>query len=575
MTRLQPIHNIAQLCSLKGLSNAVVCPGSRCAPITLAFANHPNFTTRTITDERSAAFIAMGMAQQTSTPVILVCTSGSAAYNFAPGVAEAYYQQLPLIILTADRPTEWIDQWDGQTIQQENIYGKHVKKSFQLPQELEHEDAGWHVNRIVNEAINLASQFPCGPVHINVPLREPLYPQPGEHITYSESLRVIEHLPSNAYLTDKQKVQLINDWNGYSKILIVAGQNDYNSNLVTLMEQFVVDQKVAFVGDIISNFHSMANTSRYADSFLGQCPEQVKRALQPELLITFGKSIISKNLKIFLRQNKNLEHWHIQPNGYVPDTYQSLTKIISCEPENFFELLKGAKNESEFEQRKRENFYTVWEAEENRTRRAINQFFAKTDLTELGLLSEIIKQLPERCNLHLANSMSVRYINFIGLEAGKKGIHIFANRGTSGIDGCTSTAVGHSLSSDVPNFLITGDLAFFYDRNAFWHKYTMPNLHIVVLNNHGGIIFNLIDGPSNSAEQEEYFITHQKLSAKNLAEEFGLDFLRITHARQVKNTLADFFIFDGKTKILELESSQTLNKENYNRYKKHIKSTYQ
>jgi 2-succinyl-5-enolpyruvyl-6-hydroxy-3-cyclohexene-1-carboxylate synthase len=575
MTRLQPIYDIAQLCSLKGLSQAIVCPGSRCAPLTLAFVNHPGFKTRTISDERSAAFIATGIAQQTSTPVVLVCTSGSAAYNFAPAVAEAYYQRIPLIILTADRPTEWIDQWDGQTIQQEGLYGKHVKKSFQLPEAERHVDVSWHINRIVNEAVNLSKDFPCGPVHINVPLREPLYLQKNESIKFSESTRVIERMETHTFFSEEQANQLIADWNGFSKIAVVAGQDNYNDRLAKVLERFIRHQKVALVGDLISNVHSIADTIRYADSFLGQCPDSVNRALQPELLVTFGKSVISKNLKLFLRQNKSLKHWHIQPKGDVPDTFQSLNTVIESEPEDFFELLMNTKSASEFELIKRQNFYTLWEAEEHRAKRAVGQFFEKSELHELSLLQEVITKLPARCNIHLANSMSVRYANFIGLEAGKKGIRVFANRGTSGIDGCTSTAVGHALSSEVPNFLITGDLAFFYDRNAFWHNYALPNFRVVILNNHGGIIFNLIDGPENAPELQEFFITNQKLTAKNLCGEFGFDYLKIESARQVKNALVDFFTFDGKTKILELEGTQKVNKNAFEKFKKHIKSTYQ
>ncbi len=170
--------------------------------------------------------------------------------------------------------------------------------------------------------------------------------------------------------------------------------------------------------------------------------------------------------------------------------------------------------------------------------------------------------------------MSVRYANFVGIEAEKKGIHVYANRGTSGIDGCTSTAVGHSLNNEVPNFLITGDMAFFYDRNAFWHNYPLPNLHVLILNNHGGIIFNLIDGPGNVRERDEFFVTQQKLTAKYLAAEYGFDYLSIDSIKKIKNNLKDFFIFDGRTKILEMESSQEENKEAFEKFKQQIKSGY-
>ena len=171
--------------------------------------------------------------------------------------------------------------------------------------------------------------------------------------------------------------------------------------------------------------------------------------------------------------------------------------------------------------------------------------------------------------------MSVRYANLIGIEASKKGVHVFANRGTSGIDGCTSTAVGHALCGDVPNFLITGDMAFFYDRNAFWHNYPIANLHVLVLNNHGGTIFNLIDGPSRLPEKDEFFITEQKLSARHLAAEYKFEYLKLDQLRKWKNVLDQFMVFDGTAKILEMESDAASNLTSFEQFKQHIKKGYE
>jgi 2-succinyl-5-enolpyruvyl-6-hydroxy-3-cyclohexene-1-carboxylate synthase len=205
----------------------------------------------------------------------------------------------------------------------------------------------------------------------------------------------------------------------------------------------------------------------------------------------------------------------------------------------------------------------------------MNEFFPQKDLGEMEIVREIILNLPENCNLHLANSMSVRYANYIGLGTRQKGVKVYANRGTSGIDGCTSTAVGHCLENSTPNVLITGDLAFFYDRNAFWHNYSLPNLRVVLLNNHGGIIFGMIDGPGSLPESEEYFITRQKLNASKLCEEFGFDYLKLDNKRKVKNLLKDFFEFDGRTKILEIESDTGLNRNIFENLKTKIKNSYE
>jgi 2-succinyl-5-enolpyruvyl-6-hydroxy-3-cyclohexene-1-carboxylate synthase len=587
VNRYQPIYDIAEICANHGLGQAILCPGSRSAPLTLAFSRHAGIICRTFSDERSAAFVALGMAQQTQMPTILVCTSGSAAYNLAPAVAEAYYAQTPLLIFTADRPAEWIDQLDGQAIRQENIFGAHVKRSFSLPDSYDHADAQWHINRTVNEAIALSLEYPSGPVHINAPFREPLYPAKSEEITFSKNIRTVEGTAAVPKLSEKESNHLKQVIGAVDRILIVAGQGTYNETLIKAVEKFAKQQQAALVGDVISNFHGALATVRFSDSFLAQGGEPIKKILRPDLLITFGKSVISKNLKLFLRQHQPKQHWHIQESGPVADTFQSLTRTIHTTPQNFFEsLLPVLKKTAAFEGQKRENFFRLWEAEEHRTDRSIEAFFKsgqlqqngnsknETSFGELTVVRELIKALPQRCNLHLANSMSVRYANFIGLASGQKGIHVFANRGTSGIDGCTSTAVGHSLLSEVPNFLITGDMAFFYDRNAFWHNYPIPNLRIIVLNNHGGIIFGIIDGPEGLPEKDEYFVTKQNLKAESLAGEFGFDYLLIENSKKLKNTLKDFFTFDGKTKILEIESSQAANKTIFEQFKKQIKKGY-
>ncbi len=572
--RLQPILDIAELCVQKGAIQAVVCPGSRCAPLTLAFARHEGITVRTFSDERSAAFVAMGIAQQTLSPSILVCTSGSAAYNFAPAVAEAFFQEIPLLVFTSDRPKEWIDQLDGQTIRQNNIFGAHVKKSFTLPEDYDHPDSVWFIHRVINEAINLSQEFPKGPVHINAPFREPLYPAKGEKITFSKNIKVISTSTFTESLSEIEVAEFKKKLGSFSKVLVVAGQNDFNDELTKGIDKFSNTNHAPLVGDIISNLHSLEATVRYSDSFLSACDEDVQRSLQPELLISFGKSIISKNTKVFLRKYKPKEHWHIQQAGTPADTFQSLTKVIRCEPKLFFKLLALDKKEEGFANQKKENYLRLWQAEEHRTVHSMNSYFEDSAFSEISLLKEFMSVLPLRCNLHLANSMAVRYANLIGIAAGKKGIHVYANRGASGIDGCTSTSVGHALSNEAPNFLITGDMAFFYDRNAFWHNYQLPNLHVLVLNNHGGIIFNMIDGPGNVPELDKLFVTEQSLTAKHLTNEFGFDYLPVDSLKKIKNSLKEFFIFEGKTKILELESGQKENIEAFKKFKEQIKKGY-
>ncbi|HYG00997.1 MAG TPA: 2-succinyl-5-enolpyruvyl-6-hydroxy-3-cyclohexene-1-carboxylic-acid synthase [Chryseosolibacter sp.] len=574
----QPIFDIAELCALKGVTETVLCPGSRCAPLTLAFTRHPRINTRTFSDERSAGFVALGIAQQKQLPVAMICTSGSAAYNFAPAVSEAYFSETPLIIFTADRPSEWIGQHDGQTIFQPDIFGKHVKKSFQLPQDYDHADSKWAINRIVNDAINLAQQEPKGPVHINTPFREPLYPQKEEKTEYSGPVRTIDYHKGENYISSAVADKIREGWTSASKILIVVGQQDYDAILHSEIGRLSRTHKIPVVCDIISNMNEDESFITHSDLFLGQASDQVKTTLQPTLLITMGKSLVSKNLKLFLRKYPAKAHWHIQYAGLASDPFKNLTDVFAASPTSIIRLLNEILPAETFESQKQFNFQKLWEIEERRATRAINEFFPQDKLNEIEVVKELLSDIPDNCNLHLANSMSVRYANFIGLSTGrqkKKNIKVYANRGTSGIDGSTSTAIGHALSADVINILITGDVAFFYDRNAFWHNYALPNLRVLLLNNHGGVIFNMIDGPASQPEAAEYFITNQRLTADKLCEEFNFEHLKLDSKRKLRNYIKSFFEQDGRTKVLEVETNVHVNREIFDNLKLKIKNSYE
>lgn len=572
--QLQAIHDIAALFYHQGIREVVMCPGSRCAPLTLSFTRHPGFTVRTFSDERSAAFIALGIAQQLNQPVVLLCTSGTAAYNFSPAVAEAYFNHVPLVVLTADRPFEWIDQQDGQAIFQHNIFGRHAKQSFSLPQEYSHADDQWVINRIANDAINLSRQSPKGPVHINAPFREPFYPENDESIRFSENIRKIDAITPEHSLKEIDKREIQNEWSRHHRIMILAGQADQSDDLISLINKFSENNPIPLVGDIICNLHGCDSLIRHADVFLGQASDEVKKSLRPDLLVTFGKSVLSKQTKQFLRKYKPNAHWHIQIAGNVPDTFQSLTKTISTSPEEFFNCINALEYKETFERQKQHNYYKLWEIEERRTLRSLDLFFPQEEFGEFELVKDALAALPANVHLHLANSMSVRYANFIGLTAAHHTVKTYSNRGTSGIDGCTSTMIGHAFANGDMHVLITGDLAFFYDRNAFWHNYALPNVRIIVLNNHGGAIFKMIDGPADLPEADEFFVTKQTLTAKHICDEFGFEYIKLSNRRQIKNALKNFFEEGNCPKILELETTALLSKNIFENFKNYIRKSY-
>ncbi|SFB19601.1 2-succinyl-5-enolpyruvyl-6-hydroxy-3-cyclohexene-1-carboxylic-acid synthase [Algoriphagus aquimarinus] len=554
---LQSVVDLVAICAKKGIQNAILSPGSRCAPLTLAFARHPQIHSRTISDERSAAFIALGMAQQLEEPVALACTSGSAALNYYPAVAEAFFQQIPLLILTADRPAEWIDQYDGQTIFQQSVYGKHVKGSFQLPDSTSNSDQLWHSSRIVNEAINLAKQFPAGPVHINIPLREPFYPEHDEKIKFPANPRVFNLEHYSVQLSEESLKRLSNRLQSFSKILIVAGQQYPNSALQAVLDQLSKEKKVVIITDTISNLQSEQTISLH-DHWLGN--SSLSQELEPELIISFGKSVISKSLKLFLRKTQ-ASHWHVQEDGKAKDTFQRLSRTIPSSPSSFFNWLAITLKPQN------QDFQNNWVDLEQKAKAALGKVFEITEFGEYSALAFCLSKTPLLSKIHVANSMAVRYLNLLG----KRDQEVSCNRGTSGIDGSNSTAVGCTFTTKDTVTLITGDMAFFYDRNAFWHNYAIPNLRIILLNNHAGGIFRLIDGPKNQPELEEYFETKQKLTAQHLATEYGFFYSKVVNQEELEASLEDFYKDSLHPKILEIETSSPDNAEILKSVKEKIK----
>ena len=535
------------ICAAQGIRQVVLSPGSRCAPLTLAFARHPEMEVRTISDERSAAFIALGMAQQLKQPVVLVCTSGSAALNYFPAIAEAFFRQIPLLVLTADRPPEWVDQWDGQTIFQEEVYGKHVKKSFRFPDTFAHTDQVRHAHRISNEAILLSQQFPAGPVHLNIPLREPFYPEEGEIFNFPKHPPVVTLESPEIRLSDASLEKLKSELANFKRILLVPGQQEENPALLAVIEHLAQNQQAVVVADSLSNLQGKGTITLH-DHWLGR--EEVQEALAPDLVISFGKSIISKSLKLFLRKQE-IQHWHIQPDGQAKDTYSRLTRILGSEPLAFLTWLATQLPtlESDYAQR--------WQLLEEQVAAILPKALKEVEFGEYPAVNQVLDALPATGQLQVANSMAIRYVNILG----KRAQEICCNRGTSGIDGSNSTAVGASLVSQEPVTLLTGDMAFFYDRNAFWHNYPMPNLRVIVLNNHAGGIFRLIDGPARQPELVEFFETKQSLNASSLASEYGFDYASVMTSEELESALVKFYEPSTQPKIIEITSSSPRNAE--------------
>ena len=573
---MQAVYNIAEICARHGITDVVLSPGSRSAPLTLAFARHPALTVRVVPDERAAAFIGLGIAQAQRRAVALVCTSGTAGLNYAPAVAEAFFQQIPLVIFTADRPPEWIDQLDGQTIRQHNLYGAHAKGAFEFPVDTAHPDAKWHSARIVNEAINLAHAAPAGPVQVNVPLREPFYPKAGEAIGYEKDVKIIRDdadLPASTFFAE---AHASSPYEGLlNRILVVVGQHVSDSSMVAAIKYFAHQSGAIVVADSISNLSADIPAIMSQDIFLSSANEEFRESLQPSLLITFGKSLISKALKLYLRKYPAKQQWHLQPHhGAVADVFRSLTKVIRTSPTIF--LGDFAHEFSQELRVKAMPYGKVWRRANQQSAEFISRFFTDEvqPYNEFSVFRQALDQILETTALHLANSMAVRYANILGIPQGRQ-IEVFANRGTSGIDGCNSTAVGAALAQPGrPVVLMTGDVAFFYDRNAFWHNYPTPNLRVVLFNNHGGGIFRLIDGPRQQPELEEFFETRQALTAENTARDFNLRYFPVASFAELDAALPVFFAAETGAAILEVFTDSKTNAAFFEEYRAAVKQAF-
>ncbi|MCB0256372.1 MAG: 2-succinyl-5-enolpyruvyl-6-hydroxy-3-cyclohexene-1-carboxylic-acid synthase [Anaerolineae bacterium] len=569
---------LAQLCAESGLSNVIISPGSRSAPLTATFASHSAFQCRVVYDERSAGYIALGIAQQTNLPTILICTSGTAALNYTPAVAEAYYQQVPLLLLTADRPPEWIDQQDNQAIHQERLYEPHLQASYTFPSDISHPDARWHVRRLLSEAIARCTRPVAGPVHINVPLREPLYPPP-EGKEGNEGKQDSEGAaPGNAavwlsvhpQLTDAGWTTLTAHWQKARRKLVVAGMHRPNSRLRTALHTLSQRADTAVIADITANLFPDATPLVHADAILSANAPAVLASLQPDLIVSYGGPVTSKSFKQFLRNVSPQAHWRLQPAGPVPDTYQNLTHVLPVEPESFFmELTSRLETD-----RSASSYVEDWRRLEQEASTTIDRFLDAAPFGEFKASWQVLRVLPAGSVLQLGNSMPIRYANLIGLSPQTVLAGVYSNRGTSGIDGTVSTAVGAALASGRLTTLITGDLAFFYDRNGLWHDHLPSNLRIVLLNNHGGGIFDIIDGPGRlpRALQETYFLTPQRLTAERTAADHGLNYWYANDEDGLLAALPRFFQPSDRPGILEIETKMAVNSQVFSEFKRMIET---
>lgn len=555
-----PIHQIAEICLSLGIENVVICPGSRSAPLTISFAKVDKINKHVIYDERSAAYIALGIALNTQKTVALICTSGTAAVNFYPAIAEAFWLKVPLLVLTGDRPPEWIGQGEGQAINQSFLYEKNIKSSYVFPLERQHKDAQWSLKRIVNEAVNKSQLPPKGPVHINVPFREPFYPE--AELKFENSFQPYKIIKSNSTL-DKE------NWNEIIKLLVenpkkilLCGQLLPDENFKVVLDSFLENSPFPVLTDINSNLQGLKNAISHYDLIFNISSDEDKLTLMPDLLITIGGELISKKIKQYFRNNKPKYHIHISEEEALIDTFQTVTHFVQVSPEYFFKELMV--KVVPFNDKK---FTNHWFSIQKSISSKVSSYLNESHFDELTVVGKVLESKKGDEVLHLANSMSVRYASIVG----NKG-NVFCNRGTSGIDGSISTAVGFAFSSNKLNLIITGDMSFLYDKNAFWHNYQVPNLRIVVINNGGGAIFRMVEGAKSQPELNQYFVTKQVQNCENICKDYDIDYQKVISIDELMSGLKYFFRDDEKAKLIEVFISNEQLPSDFSNFYQYLRS---
>ncbi|MDE7073621.1 MAG: 2-succinyl-5-enolpyruvyl-6-hydroxy-3-cyclohexene-1-carboxylic-acid synthase [Odoribacter sp.] len=553
----QVVH-LVDILVQNGVRYAVLSPGSRNAPLLIAFAREPRIRHFVVLDERSAAFFALGLVQQSCSPVALVCTSGTAPLNYAPAIAEAYYQQQPLIVVTADRPEEWIDQSDCQTIRQRDVFRNFVKASFQLPAEVHDEEELWYINRILYDAYNTTQRGRRGPVHINVPLREPLY---GQASRKGNRMRHIIRIEPAQQLARMLNAWMASYFNSFRKVMIVAGFHPYKESLQYYLEKLSEFGNVVLLTETTSNLQVPAAIDTI-DRVLATISEEEEAEFAPELLITMGGSLVSKRIKTFLRKHACMQHWNIDQSEYLVDTFKSLTTQVDIEAVCFFKALLPELKPSD------SGYAARWARKKASAVRRHNEFLSQIPWSDLQAFSLLVPSLPKNICLQLGNSTPVRYAQLFQWPSFKQAD---CNRGTSGIDGSTSTAVGASVLYEGTTLLITGDMSFLYDSNALWNSYITPRLKIVVILNGGGGIFRFIPGPSETEELEECFETRRDVNARGFAELHGFRYFHADGATSLQHVLPAFWAETERPAILGIQTPREINAEVLKEYFQYLK----
>ncbi|MDE6127483.1 MAG: 2-succinyl-5-enolpyruvyl-6-hydroxy-3-cyclohexene-1-carboxylic-acid synthase [Muribaculaceae bacterium] len=510
---------IARALEAYGIRRVVTSPGSRNAPLLMALARSGGLELLPVIDERCAAFEALGIADISGNPVALCCTSGSAMLNYAPAIAEAYYRGVPLVAITADRPSAWIDQADSQTIRQPGALSEIVKARIDINGDEAGADGLWHINRLLNDALGAAIAGPAGPVHINVHLSAPLT---VEVETDSEEMpfRKIDCVAKPSVIPVETARTLAGRLVGRC-VLVVGGFNAPDARLNRALADISRIDGFEVVDEGLANLRG-GFISYGADAFSGS----------PDVLITFGGSLVSARMKEFLRCCDTIcEHWHVGEADHAIDTFRRLSTRIDYPASGFFPRLAGALG----------HLLRVGDLKQKESAPA-EAPRPDEAWSSKSVVRSLLEMIPREWNIQLGNGMSVRHALH---EVGGRFHRVSSNRGVSGIDGCVSTAVGASLAYDKPTLLIVGDMSAQYDLGALASAQLSPKFKVAVLDNGGGEIFRLVATTRGLPERERLIAGGVNLPLRQLAEGFGFRYVE-ADSRESLSIAAEILIVESE-----------------------------
>ena len=527
-----------------GIKHACISPGSRNTPLTVSFQRSLKIKSYIHVDERSSGFFALGLANQTNNPVVVVTTSGTAAAELYPAIIEAYQQKSPLIICTADRPPQLINTGANQTINQINIYHNHIHKYFSAGMPAINSKALNNLFSITKNAFSESSKFDS-PVHINFPFDKPFEPSKATDKIDKKNITRIRKIFKNANYQKRQIKVKVSDINFILKHIkhstrriILAGPNNIGDKKIQSLFQFAKKINAPILADGLSGlrFINIPSDNLIVNHVSFLRLHEVKEKLDPDLIIQIGAAPTSNSVLEFYENSKAFKII-INEFGELKDPSRTTDKIITAEFSQLCGLLNNRINKDISIETDKKWFLKYIELDKQ------CENVKQTNLANISfpfegkIINETIRLAPDSANIMISNSLPVRDVDNYANRSTKR-IKTFSNRGASGIDGIISTSSGINACDMNPTFLITGDLAFYHDITGLLSlkKYSIP-LIIILLNNEGGGIFEFLPIAKEKIDFQNYFKTPINIDFENIVSAFAGNYSLIKNWKEFSNEI--------------------------------------